>query len=530
MVRRMFSVIRLARRLAVWAAIVGSLGLLAQGVDATSKRTVSRVTGETPRNIIFVLADDHRFDAMGFAGHPFLETPNLDRMARGGVWFPNAFVTTSLCSPSRASIVTGQYAHNHQVVDNYNPLPEGLIFFPEYMQAAGYETAFVGKWHMGGNVDHAQPGYNHWVSFKGQGTYWPDGHGTSRKVPQTSYDGFNVNGQRVPQKGYITDELTDYALEWLGEQNSDKPFFLTLSHKAVHADFVPADRHKGRYKNKKLPLPKTFAKGGKNFRNKPRWLRDQRNSRHGADFAYNLPDFDLNAYYIRYCETLLAVDENLGRLFDLLEKRDLLKSTLVVYMGDNGFQFGEQGLIDKRTAYEASMRVPFLMHCPEVINGGSVIKKVVANIDVGPTLLEAAGLSTPGHMDGRSFWQLAKGNDIPWRDFVLYEYFWERNYPHTPTIHAVRSERFKYIRYHGLWDTNELYDLQTDPDETTNLIFEAEHQETVAKLNKRLFDLLAKSGGMNLRLAPDRGPTFPKRHPQRSEAADFPGQFYGTSE
>ena len=140
----MFTMIRLARRLAVGAAVVGSLGLLAQGFGAANKRTVSRVAGETPRNIIFVLADDHRFDAMGFAGHPFLETPNLDRMAGGGAWFPNAFVTTSLCSPSRASIVTGQYAHNHQVVDNYNPLPEGLIFFPEYMQAAGYKTAFVG--------------------------------------------------------------------------------------------------------------------------------------------------------------------------------------------------------------------------------------------------------------------------------------------------------------------------------------------------------------------------------------------------
>ena len=176
-------------------------------------------------------------------------------------------------------------------------------------------------------------------------------------------------------------------------------------------------------------------------------------------------------------------------------KRDLLKSTLVVYMGDNGFQFGEQGLIDKRTAYEASMRIPFLMHCPDVIQAGSVIRKVVANIDVGATLLETAGVSTPKQMDGRSFWQLAKGNDIPWRDYVLYEYFWERNYPHTTTTHAVRGERFKYIRYHGLWDTDELYDLLNDPDETTNLIFEPEHKETVALLNKRLFEFLAESGG-----------------------------------
>ena len=505
------------------------LGL--SGVNpAASDRSLPKVAGENQRNIIFILADDHRFDAMGFAGHPFLETPNLDRMAKGGAWFENAFVTTSLCSPSRASIVTGQYAHNHNVVDNYNPLPKGLIFFPEYMQEAGYDTAFIGKWHMGGNIDHVQPGYSHWVSFKGQGTYWPDGRGTSRKVPQNSYDGFNVNGNRVPQKGYITDELTDYALDWLRMRKGDRPFFLTVSHKAVHADFVPADRHKGRYKDKKLPLPETFAKSGKNFRNKPRWLRDQRNSRHGVDFAYNLSDFDLNEYYIRYCETLLAIDENLGRIFDLLTDLGQLDSTLIVYMGDNGFQFGEQGLIDKRTAYEASMRVPFLMHCPEVIRGGSVIKKVVANIDLGPTLLEASGLSTPKQMDGRSFWQLAKGNDIPWRDYVLYEYFWERNYPHTPTTHAVRGERFKYIRYHGLWDTDELYDLQKDPHETTNLIFDRKHKETVAKLNKRLFELLAESGGKSLRLAPDRGPTFPKRHPDLSEAADFPFQFYGTSE
>ena len=166
----MLSVIRLARHLAVLATVVESLGFLAQGLGAAN-RTVQKVDREAPRNIIFVLADDHRFDAMGFAGHPFLKTPNLDRMAKGGAWFPNAFVTTSLCSPSRASIMTGQYAHNHNVVDNYNPLPKGLIFFTEYMQKAGYDTAFIGKWHMGGNIDHAQPGYNHWVSFKGQGTY-----------------------------------------------------------------------------------------------------------------------------------------------------------------------------------------------------------------------------------------------------------------------------------------------------------------------------------------------------------------------
>ena len=153
----MVSEMHLAKRLAVFGMAFAALGLTG-GKPTAADRSLPKVEGETPRNIIFILADDHRYDAMGFAGHPFLETPNLDRMAKGGAWFPNAFVTTSLCSPSRASIVTGQYAHNHNVVDNYNPLPKGLIFFPEYMQQAGYDTAFVGKWHMGGNIDHAQPG------------------------------------------------------------------------------------------------------------------------------------------------------------------------------------------------------------------------------------------------------------------------------------------------------------------------------------------------------------------------------------
>ena len=503
------------------------------GITALSAKVeFQRIPGVKPRNIVVILVDDQRYDAMGFLGHPFLETPNMDRLARDGAHFPNAFVTTSLCSPSRASILTGLYAHNHNVVDNYNPLPNDLIYFPEYLQASGYETAFIGKWHMGGNIDHRQPGFDHWVSFKGQGTYWADGRGTSRKVPQNSYDGFNVNGKRVPQKGYITDELTDYALNWLDHrQHTDKkPFFLYVSHKAVHADFVAADRHLGRYKQKTFPKPPTYANTPENYRNKPRWLKDQRNSRHGVDFAYNLPDFDLENYYIRYCETLLAVDEGLGRILKKLETRGELQETLLIFLGDNGFKFGEQGLIDKRSAYEASMRIPLLLHCPEVIKPGSIIKKVVANIDIGPTLLEAGGLRTPKDMDGRSFYKIAQGKDIPWRDYVLYEYFWERNYPHTPTLHAIRGERYKYIRYHGLWDVNELYDLQKDPHETNNLIFEPEHQPTVTHLNKRLFELLKESNGLNLRLAPDRGPTFPNRHPERSKSGQFPEAWLKASE
>ena len=283
-------------------------------------------------------------------GHPYLQTPHLDRLARGGVHCRNAFVTTSLCSPSRASILTGLYAHAHGVVDNYNPVRTDLVFFPQLLQRAGYETAFFGKWHMG-ETDSPQRGFDHWVAFKGQGNYWADGQGTTRVVPQSSSEGYNVNGQRIPQRGYITDELTDFTLDWLKARKSGKPFFAYLSHKAVHSDFVAADRHQGRYAGKTFVPPKTFADTPENYLNKPMWVRNQRNSRHGVDFGYNLPDFDLQTHHRRYCETLLAVDDSVGRLTQWLAERKLLDSTLVVYMGDNGFHFGEHGLIDKRTAY-----------------------------------------------------------------------------------------------------------------------------------------------------------------------------------
>jgi N-acetylglucosamine-6-sulfatase len=486
---------------------------------------LDRLAGAKPRNIVFILADDHRFDTFSFMGHPYVETPHLDRLAREGVHCRNAFVTTSLCSPSRASILTGLYAHAHGVVDNYNPVRADLVFFPQYLQRAGYQTAFFGKWHMG-ETDAPQRGFDHWVAFKGQGSYWPDGRGTTRVVPQTSREGLNINGTRVPQRGYITDELTDHALDWLAARKSSKPFFLYLSHKAVHSDFVAADRHRGRYDGKTIPLPATFADTPENYADKPMWLKNQRNSRHGVDFGYNLPAFDLQAYHRRYCETLLAVDENVGRLLRWLEERRLLDSTLVVYMGDNGFQFGEHGLIDKRTAYEASMRVPLLLHCPELVQRGAVVTQMVANIDIAPTLLEAAGLRPPAHIHGRSFLSLARGRVVPWRDALLYEYYWERNYPQTPTTHAIRTDRWKYIRYHGLWDTDELYDVATDPQESRNLIHAPEHRVLVKQLNGRLFDLLEQTGGRAMPLARDLGETYPLRRRDGSRQAGFPRHFY----
>jgi N-acetylglucosamine-6-sulfatase len=484
--------------LALWAGAAGG----AEGPPPLERRPEAE-----PLNLVFILTDDHRYDALGFLGHPFLETPHLDALASRGVHFPNAFVTTSLCSPSRASILTGLYAHRHRVVDNNQPIPPGTVFFPQYLQQAGYETAFVGKWHMGDMGDDPQPGFDHWVSFAGQGTYRPQG------------TRINVNGTRVPQEGYITDELTDYALEWLEDRSAERPFFLYLSHKAVHADFVPAERHAGRYRDREIEPPPTMAPPER-AAHWPAWTQNQRNSWHGVDFPYH-SRLDVWEYYRRYLETLLGVDDSVGRVIEALEARGLLDRTLVMYMGDNGFAFGEHGLIDKRTAYEESMRLPMLMRVPGV-PGGTVLPNVVANIDVAPTLLEAAGLVPPETLDGQSMLPLLRDPDAPWRTELLYEYFWERNFPQTPTMHALRGDRYKYIRYHGLWDVDELYDLQEDPLESRNLIASREHRRIVIEMNRRLFEILEETGGMSIPLKPDAPWSLRLRRPDLAAPAAFP--------
>lgn len=462
-----------------------------------------------PRNIVFILTDDQRYDALGFLKtQTFIETPNLDKIAREGAYLPNAFVTTALCSPSRASILTGLYAHKHQVIDNNNPVSSQLSFFSQYLQKIGYQTGFTGKWHMGGgNSAEPQRGFDFWVSFPGQGSYLPDAKG------------LNVNGVKTPQKGYITDELTDYALGWLKTVDKKKPFMLYLSHKGVHADFVPPERFKNTHASDVFKQPKTMAPGS--HQGQPMWVQNQRNSWHGIDFPYH-SDLNIAEYYKRYAETLKGVDESVGKVMKYLKDNGLLESTLIVYMGDNGFLFGEHGLIDKRNAYEESMRVPMLAYCPQLIKPGTVVKDVVANIDIAPTLLEAAGLKAPAYMDGKSFMPQLTGKNIPWRDGLLYEYYWERNFPQTPTMHALRGNKYKYIHYYGIWDTDELYDIEKDPQESKNLINESSLEPVVRKMNNQLFDILKNTNGMYMPLYKDVGNQMNKRNPKGSEAADFP--------
>ena len=477
------------------------------------------ISDAKPRSVVFILSDDHRFDAMSFMGHEIAETPRMDAMAKNGVHIKNAFVTTSLCSPSRASILTGLYTFRHRVIDNQRPVPEGTLFFPQYLQKAGYKTGFIGKWHMGHASDEPRPGFDYWVSFKGQGHYLP---------PNANYT-INVNGKRVRQDGYITTELTRYALDFLKQQGgSDTPFLLYLSHKAVHGNFVPEQKYRGKFAKKPFTLPASAEPIGDNTANRPRWLLDQRNSWHGMDFPLHSNE-SIEHLYKAYCEALCSVDDSIGAVLDQLKTMGILDETLVIYMGDNGYMFGEYGLIDKRVAYETSSRVPMLMQCPELFGGGGgVVDEVVANIDIAPTIMEAMGLEKPAHMDGQSFLPLAAGEEIPWRDYFLYVYYWEQNYPQTPTHFSLRGDQYKYTTYYGLWDTDELFDIQADPMEQNNLIHDSEFAQKKTEMQSRLYEMMEQLGGMHIPLNAPRGRQQNKRLRSTGsgghgeQATDFP--------
>lgn len=436
--------------------------------------------GKRP-NILFILSDDHRWDAMSCMGHPFVQTPQLDRICREGARFANAFVTTSLCSPARASFLTGCYAHTHGVTDNWGREydPEITPPFPLLLQRAGYETAMVGKWHM---ADHAEPraGFDYWLSFRGQGVYFNPT--------------LNENGRTFEAEGYMTDLLTDYALRWL-EQPREKPFCMILSHKAVHGDFQPAPRHADLYEGEELPEPPNYHdtfKGKAAWQRKPGgWVR-----RSGEEVREEIPapgPWRTPESAMDYFRTLAAVDEGVGRVLDLLEAQGRLDDTLVIYAGDNGMFWGEHRRGDKRVPYEEALRIPLLMRYPRAIAPGSVVEDMVLNIDVAPTICELAGADQLEVMQGRSVTSLFADADARWRDAFLYTY-WVDYTPAIPRIIGIRTARHKLLRYPDLDDIDELYDLEADPHELRNIAQDPAHAEVKARLDAALDRLLRETG------------------------------------
>lgn len=421
-------------------------------------------------NFLFILTDDQRYDSLSAFGHPFARTPNLDRLVREGARFANAFVTTSLCSPSRASFLTGRYASSHGVVDNHTKFNPSVPTFGTMLQKAGYDTAFIGKWHMATEGD-PQPGWNKWISFKDQGMYWN---------PR-----LNIDGKKVESKGYVTDLLTDYAVEWL-KQKRKSPFCLCLWHKAVHAEFAPAPRHLNLYSDVVPEPPKSMYESDEG---KPEWVKRLRGTWDNPETRER--DIEKIRNYYR---TLAAVDDSVGRILKTLEDAGALDDTLVVFAGDNGFFLGEHGLGDKRAMYEESIRIPLVMRYPRMLVPGSVIEPMVLNIDICPTFLELAGVTVPTDVQGQSLAPLFRDHRHKIREDWLYEYNWEAEAKRRPGIRGVRTERWKYITYLDEENIPELYDLANDPLEMKNIINDPANAEVLSDMKRRLEKLLDRCG------------------------------------
>jgi len=496
----------------------------ASPASSLTPATVNVEQNDAPRNIVFILLDDLRYDGMGFL-QPTLNTPAIDRLARGGAYFPNTVVTSSLCSPSRATILTGMTARNHGIIDNNDTSEAGLTFFPSYLQEAGYETAFIGKWHMGAASDAPRPGFDRWVSFRGQGSYYPE-----PDAPPERATTFNVDGEVVPQMGYLTDELTDYAINWLEqERDPSRPFFLYLSHKAVHSDPLPAQRHAGMYAETEFALPESAANTPENYAGKPMWVYNQRNTWHGIDFFYH-SDMAMQEYLRFYYETLQSVDESVARIMASLEEQGLADDTLIVFTSDNGLMIGEHGLIDKRTAYEPSVRVPMIMYAPGYVPAGVTNTGRIRNLDFAPTLLGVAGVEIPAHFEGQNTWPLILGEIAPeyWEtDDFIYEYYWEYNFPMTPTTFSITRGDLKYIQYYGVYDIEELYDLRNDPHEMNNLAYHPDYFNDLITLRAALYEQLADTEGRHVipyGQRQSRGSV--RRMRGGTQAAPFPEEWY----
>jgi len=483
-------------------------------------------TEELPPNIIFIMSDDHASKAISAYDNRLIQTPNIDRLAEGGIRFDNCFCTNAICAPSRAVILTGKYSHMNGVLDNSRPFDGEQQTLPKILQKAGYQTSIVGKWHL-----KSEPtGFDQWMVLPGQGQYYrPDFIGPEGKVAV---------------EGYVTDIITNKGIEILENRDAEKPFFMMILHKAPHRNWQPAMRDLDRYDGVKFPIPDNLMdpyigksaascdqemsisrhmsldydlkltensiekKGveqelffGPEMGSPRKRMSEEDHMRWEEYYAKRTEEYNTLAddpkvidewKYRQYMEDYLScigtVDENIGRLMDYLEESGLDKNTIVIYTSDQGFFLGEHGWYDKRFMYEESHRMPLLIQSP--YTKSSTDQHMITNADFAPTILQLAGLEIPGDMQGESFHEFVKGNDIKeWKDAVYYHYF------EYPAVHAVkrhygvRTERYKLIHFYHDIDAWELYDLEPDPMEMNNLIDDPEYNKILKELKKRLVEL-----------------------------------------
>jgi N-acetylglucosamine-6-sulfatase len=453
-------------------------------------------------NLIVILIDDLRFDETGASGHPYLKTPNIDRIANEGAKFVNAFHTTPLCSPNRASIVTGQYASRHGIIDNVgrDALSHRLPNYHLELQRLGYETAHIGKWHMGNDAS-PRPGYDHWVSFRGQGTI----------VDPVFWE----NGAEHTVEGYVSDLLSDRAVDYVRRKRK-APFALFLAHKALHPDvqqkqdgtidlgtmrgYVLPERHRDLYKGEVYPPRPSVRPLDEVLQQKPAWkevfeLRKAPSSRAFLDAIHVGTQEEVR----QRAAMMASVDEGVGRLLGALEETRQLDRTCIVFLGDNGFFFGEHGLgAERRFAYEEGIRTAFFVRYPKLVPAGSTFEQMVLAIDIAPTMIELAGGKPGAHIQGRSFVPLLRRRGKRWRESFLVEYFNESAWPWIVgmSYKAVRTERYKLIHWMHKDGVDELYDLERDPYELTNVIGEPGYAKVRKDLVKELRKLVADSVGL----------------------------------
>ena len=453
-------------------------------------------------NVLVVLTDDMRWDALGCvqkaqrndAMFPWFQTPNLDRLASEGVRFANCFCTTSLCSPSRASFLSGQYAYRHKVLNNFTDFPSALPNYPASLQAAGYETAYIGKWHMGEDDDRQRPGFDFWMSHRGQGNYFDNE--------------FNINGERKKIPGYYTTVVTEAAVDWIGQKHP-KPWLLVLGHKAPHGGpIIPEPKYKNAFDDQIVKLPKNAA-SYKSADGKPAWLEKSYPTWHGLGGP--LYGQQEHGKFVRsYLGCIASVDDSVGQLYQRLSDTKQLDNTLIVFTSDNGFALGEHGRVDKRTAYEESLRIPMLIRYPALAKPNTVIDEMVLSIDLAPTLIDVCGAKPLGEPDGQSFRPLLEAKEVNWRTEFYYQYNYEAQFPYTPNVRAVRTSEWKYIRYphgDGMPDRHlaELYNLRTDPLEMNNRIGDPALSAQVKELSKLLETMMQQHRGLPNQMPLDEG-------------------------
>jgi arylsulfatase A-like enzyme len=421
-------------------------------------------------NFLFIYTDDQRYDALsvvqreqGDRGrYPWFATPHMDRIAREGVRFRNAFVTLALCAPSRAAFLTGRYNHANGVIDNFTPFPEQSVTHASLLREAGYATAYVGKWHMGSQAGK-RPGFTYSASYVGQGKY--------NDCP------FEIDGQLTPTQGWVDDVATDYAIQFMQRHAQEKPttpFSLILGFKTPHVPLEPPVRAKDRFTGEKWRVVHSMRTRAP-YREPPA--------------AKATPNTE-RPTPLNYFRCLSAIDDNVGRLLDTLDQLGLTGNTVVVYTSDNGYLHGEHSLGDKRCAYDESIRIPLLVRYPPQFRPGTLVDEMVLNIDIAPTFLALAGLAVPREMHGRNLAPLAltpaRAPRPEWRRAFFYEYYLEPQYPQTPTLFAVRTDTAKLVQYPGRAEWTELFDLRSDPYEMNNLAHAPEHAVLRAALEAEL--------------------------------------------